>query len=209
MTRSSDDSRGELFRWADQIPAPLWDDVKARPAREAADAVGASHDQGVFMIPMLGMTYRIDTNLQRIIRDGHANHRVSYQSGVVLLTALAKSLGVPPSGRMVTPQELKGGSLFFTGAHSLATQPLAKRFGNDCQALIAAAQAMGGESISGADCAVRLPGLPLVHLYVLLWMADEEFSARTVIGIDDRALFHLDLAGIFALTNVMVNRLVH
>lgn len=207
MSRSQKEPTEELFRWADQIPAPLWDDLSLRPARQAAEAVGATCDQGVFKVPMLGRTYRVDSNSRRIQREGEPDHRVGYQSGVVLLTALARSMGVPPSGRMVTPQELQGGLLFFTGAHSLAVKPLGKRFGNDPQALVAAAKAMGGEPVGGADCAVRIPGLPPIPLYVLLWRADEEFSARAVIGIDDRALFHLDLAGILALTNVMVGRL--
>jgi hypothetical protein len=84
---------------------------------------------------------------------------------------------------------------------------LARRFGKDPEALVRRAEQMGGEPIDGADCAVRIPGLPFVPLYVLLWTADEEFGARAVIGIDDRALFHLDLAGVFALTNVMVGHL--
>ncbi len=206
MSRTRTDAN-DLFRWADQLPMPLWDDVKARPAEQAAEAIGARFADGAFEVPMLGRTYRVDPGMRRILWADRPDHRVSYQTGVVLLTALAKSLGVPPSGRMVTPQELQGGLLFFTGAHSLALEPLAKRFGYDPQAMVAAAVAMGGEAIPGADCAVRLPGLPCLPLYVLLWQADEEFNARAVIGIDDRALFHLDLAGIFALTNVMVARL--
>ena len=209
MSQAQTEVPDEPFRWADQLPAPLWDDVRARPAEQAAEAVGAPLSQGVFQIPMLGRTYRVDPGARRIWLQDQPDHRVSYQSGVVLLSALARSMGVPPSGRMVTPQELQGGTLFFTGAHSLAVKPLAKRFGDDPQGLIAAAAVMGGEAFSGADCAVRLPGLPRLPLYVLLWRADEEFSARAVIGIDDRALFHLDLAGIFALTNVMVARLIH
>ncbi|KJS29297.1 MAG: hypothetical protein VR64_20915 [Desulfatitalea sp. BRH_c12] len=206
MSRSVD-QKDELFRWSDQLPTPLWDDIRARPAHEAANAVGAVWDGLVFKVPMLGFTYIVDPLQQRILREGAEAHRVSYQSGVVLLGSLAKSMGVPPSGRMVTPQALTGGSLFFTGAHSLAVQPLAKRFGHDPQGLITKAQALGGQQTSGADAAVTLCGLPLLPLYVLLWAADDEFAARAVIGIDDRALFHLDLAGIFALTNIMVNRL--
>jgi hypothetical protein len=199
---------GERFRWADQLPSPLWDDLQARPANEAATASGAVRQSGVFRIPLVGVTYRVDPESRRITREDEKEHRVSFQTGVVLLTALAKSVGVPPSGKMVTPQELKGGSLFFTGAHSLAVKPLAKRFGHDPQALITAAQKFGGKNISGGDCAVCIPGLPFLPLYVLLWQADDEFNARAVIGIDDRALFHLDLAGVFALTNIMASRLI-
>jgi len=197
------------LRWADQIPAPLWDDLKTRPAKDAAAAVGAGWvDGAVFIVPMLNMDYIVDPQKRRILRDTQPNHRVSYQSGVVLLTTLAKSMGVPPSGRMVTPLELTGGTLFFTGAHSLPVKPIAQRFGNAPEALIVKARELGGHKVNGADCAVCLNGLPQLPLYVLLWTADEEFSARVVIGIDDRALFHLDLAGIFALTNIMAARLI-
>ncbi len=208
MNRSEVQMVGERFRYADQLPSPLWDDLQARPAQEAAIASGAVLQSGEFRIPLVGVTYLVDPKSRRITREDEKEHRVSFQTGVVLLTALAKSVGVPPSGRMVTPQELKGGSLFFTGAHSLAVKPLAKRFGYDPGALIASAQKIGGKTISGADCAVCIPGLPLLPLYVFLWQADDEFEARAVIGIDDRALFHLDLAGVFALTNIMASRLI-
>jgi hypothetical protein len=67
---------------------------------------------------------------------------------------------------------------------------------------------LGAERVEGADYAIRIPGLPLLPLYVLLWNGDAETQARAFIGIDDRALFHLDLGGVFALTNVLVGRLV-
>jgi len=193
--------------WADQLPGPLWDDVAARTAKEAAVAVGADWDGAVFKVPMLNTVYVVDPQKRSICRESQPDHRVSYQSGVVLLYTLARSMGVPPSGRMVTPLELTGGTLFFTGAHSLALKPLANRFGRDPQGLVEKAHELGGHKIEGADSAVWLPGLPNLPLYVLLWTADEEFGARVVIGIDDRALFHLDLAGVFALTNVMAARL--
>ncbi|MBT8340798.1 MAG: DUF3786 domain-containing protein [Desulfatitalea sp.] len=207
MPQATDARSDELFRWADQIPTPLWDDLRTRAGEQAAAAVEGVFEQNRFKVPMLGTVYRVDPAAQRIQHEQDPDHRVSYQSGVVLLTALAKSMGVPPSGRMVTPLELEGGTLFFTGAHTLATKPLADHFGRSPRSLVKAARALGGESVDGADCAIRLPGLPLIPLYVLLWTADEEFEARAVIGIDDRALFHLDLAGVFALTNVMVAKL--
>ena len=53
----------------------------------------------------------------------------------------------------------------------------------------------------------EIPGLPRVPLYVLLWHGYREVPARAVIGIDDQAHFHLDLAGVFALTHLFLNRL--
>jgi hypothetical protein len=200
-------SQKELFRWADQIPTALWIDLRKRSPQRAAEAVGAVWDGGTFKVPLIGIDYTIDPDNQRITRTDQADHPVSYQAGVVLLTTLAASSGVPPSGRMAVPQELPGGQLFFTGAHAVATGPLAKSFEKDSDQLIDRALGVGGEMIEGADVAIRVPGLPYVPLYVLLWRGDQEFSARAVIGIDGRAHFHLDLAGVFALTNLLVYRL--
>lgn len=199
-------SQKELFRWADQIPAALWTDLRNRSPQQAAEAVGAGWDGVTFTVPMIGMDYTIDPANQRITKTYQADHPVSYQAGVVLLTTLATSKGVPPSGRMVVPQDLPGGRMFFTGAHSLATGPLAKNYEQDTGQLIERALGFGGERIEGADLAIRVPGLPYIPLYVLLWRGDDEFPARAVIGIDDRAHFHLDLAGVLALTNILVSR---
>ncbi|MFZ2632589.1 MAG: DUF3786 domain-containing protein [Desulfosalsimonadaceae bacterium] len=199
-------SQKELFRWADQIPAALWTDLRNRSPRQAAEAVGAAWDGETFQVPMIGIDYTIDPANQKITRTHQADHRVSFQTAVVLLSALTNSKGVPPSGRMAVPQELPGGRMFFTGAHALATGPLAKNFEKDPGRLTRRALEFGGEMIKGADVAIRMPGLPYVPLYVLLWRGDQEFPGRAVIGIDDRAHFHLDLASVLALTNILVYR---
>jgi hypothetical protein len=200
-------SQKKLFRWADQIPEALWSNLRNRSPQQAAEMVGAQWDGETFKVPMIGINYTIDLANQRITKNHQADHPVSYQAGVVLLTTLATSKGVPPSSRMTVPQELPGGQMFFTGAHSLATGLLAKNFEKDSDKLIDRILGVGGEMIEGADVAIQIPGLPYVPLYILLWREKYGVSARAVIGIDDRAHFHLDLAGVFALTNILVNRL--
>jgi len=197
-------SQKELFRWAEQIPAESWIDLCNRSPQQAAESVGAVWDGKFFKVPLLGVQYIIDPANQRINMASNADHPVSYQAGILLLTTLSFSKGVPPSGRLTVPQELPGGRMFFTGAHALATQPLAKRFEKASDQLVNRAIEIGGEMIEGADIAIRLPGLPYVPLYILYWQGDQEVPARAMIGIDDRAYFHLDLAGVFALTNILV-----
>jgi hypothetical protein len=197
-------SQNGLFRWADQIPAAAWVNLDNRPPQQAAEAIGAKWDGKRFNVPMLGVHYTIDPASRRIKMADDAAHPVSFQAGIVLLTTLSISKGVPPSGRMAVPQELPGGRMFFTGAHTVATESLAERFEVASDHLLDRALEIGGERIEGADVAIRLPGLPYVPLYILYWPADREIPARAVIGIDGRAHFHLDLAGIFALTNLLV-----
>jgi hypothetical protein len=198
----------ELYRWADQLPAALWENLANRSPGEAAASTGARWLDGVFSIPLLSIDYTIDPERRRIWRTGQTDHRVHFQTGIVLLTTLAESKGVPPSGCMISPLELPGGRMFFVGAHALATGPLVKAVENRPEALVERAHSIGGRRIDGADIAMHLPGLPLVPLYLMAWRGDEETPARAFIGIDSRAHFHLDLAGVFAMTNTMVDRLV-
>jgi hypothetical protein len=200
-------SQKELFKWAEQIPEVLWHDVKMRSPQQAAEAVGAVWDGNTFKLPLIGIEHTLDPANQRITKTSPDDQPVCYQSGVVLLTTLAASKGVPPSGRMSVPQDLPGGRMFFTGAHALATDRVAQAFERDPNRLLNRALDVGGERIDGADVAFQLPGLPYVPLYILLFRGNSEFPARAVMGLDDRALFHLDLASIFALTNLLVNRL--
>jgi hypothetical protein len=62
--------------------------------------VGAVWDGQFFKVPLLGVQYIIDPANQRINVEGNADYPVSYQAGIVLLTTLSISKGVPPSGRM-------------------------------------------------------------------------------------------------------------
>ncbi len=151
-------SQNELFRWADQIPAALWSDLRKRSPQQAAEAVGAVLDVGTFKVPLIGTDYTIDPANQRITKTHQTDHRVSFLAGVVLLTTLAASKGVPPSGRMAVPQELPGGRMFFTGAHAVDSAPLVKIFEKDSGQLIDRALEVGGEKIEGADIALRVPG---------------------------------------------------
>ncbi|MCF8084722.1 MAG: DUF3786 domain-containing protein [Deltaproteobacteria bacterium] len=199
-------SQDELFRWADQIPPAAWTDLHNRSPQQATEAVGAAWDGESFKVPLLGIEYSVNPGKQQIQTADKSKPRVDYQTGIVLLTTLSMSKGVPPSGRMTVPQELAGGRMFFTGAHAVPNKQLAKYVEKNPDKLLDRALGIGGEMIEGADIAFRVPGLPYVPLYVLYWRGDQESPSRAVIGIDDRALFHLDLAGVFGLTNILVFR---
>jgi hypothetical protein len=85
---------------------------------------------------------------------------------------------VYPLGRdIVGPQDLKEGH-FFQGPHELKIAPLVERYGRDLDGFRQATEKLGGEPLDMADAAVRLKPFPRVHLYYLLWEADDEFPAR-------------------------------
>lgn len=198
-----------LFRYADQLPEALWNDLEARDPIEAAASCDAFLEAGRFRLSLFSRDYIIDPAEHTIAEALRPEHKSSYQTGLVLITALAKAQNIPQSGRMITPGELPGGRMFFAGPHELPTAPIAERFGSDAPGLIAAAATMGGREIEeSADAAVFIPALPRVPMWLLLWEGDEEFEARAVMGIDDRAHYHLALDAVWAMCNVLTGRLV-
>jgi hypothetical protein len=197
-----------LFRYADQLPPQLWDDLDARPRDEAAQAAQAQWDDRRFTLPLLGRDYLVDPEARSVHEAERPDHRVSFQTGLVLVSTLGRAIDAPVAERMVTPQELPGGSQFFAGVHAVPVSRLEERFGSDPNALLPAAEKLGGGPWEGADAAVFVPGIPRIPLYVLLWGADQEFEARAVVGMDARAHMHLALDGILALTTLLIAKLV-
>jgi hypothetical protein len=196
-----------LFRWAGQLPAALWEDLAATPPELAAANCGAIRREGGFFLRLLGRDYFIDPAARAIGQPSEPQRRIGFQTGLVLLAALVRAKGVPPAKRMVTPLELPGGSLFFTGPHALPTRELVAAFGRDPSRLLPAALALGGRTHDQAEAAAIIPALPMIDLYVLLWAGDDEFPPSATLGIDAHAHHQLPLDAIWALCNVAVRRL--
>jgi len=194
-------------QWADELPAYFWDDLRARPPDLAAAATGAELDQGRFILPVFARPYLIDPEQRRIQDSSRPEERVDYNTALVLVTHLTRAREVPPAGRMISPGDVPGGRALIAGPHALPLTPITARFGRDPEALVRRALELGGEEISGADVAVRLPGLPRVPMYLLLWVADEEFPAEASPGLDANVLHHLDLDGILSLSHLLIQRL--
>jgi hypothetical protein len=208
MTAAMEGELASNYQNADQLPPEAWDDLDARNPQEAAAATGAQWDGEAFHLPLLGRDYLVLPRQRCLQGKAHPDRPVSFQAALVMVHTLARALDVPPSGRMVTPQELPGGSMFFVGPHAIPTDLLCGHFGRNLDALTAQAKALGGHAISGADAAVTVPGLPRVPMFALIWDQDDEFPARAVVGVDSHAHHHLALDALWALSNVFAHHLV-
>jgi len=194
-------------RWADELPGHFWHNLRHRPPEVAAAATGATLEQGRFLLPVLARPYMVDPEQRLIIDPSRPGQRVDYNTALVLVTHLARSEAVSPAGRMLSPADVTGGGALLAGPHALPLETVIERFGRDPKALVHRARDLGGEKCDGGDIAVCLPGLPRVPLYLLLWLADEEFPAQASLGLDAHVLQHLDLDGLISLCHLMIQRL--
>ncbi|MBF0538534.1 MAG: DUF3786 domain-containing protein [Nitrospirae bacterium] len=102
-------------------------------------------------------------------------------------------MDIPLSERLVPPEGLKGGEMFFKGAHALPLDKLAARFGADRDGFLDRGIALGGEVVSLGDVAIRVSPFPRVPVVLILWLKDDEFPARVNLLFDSTCEFHLPL----------------
>jgi hypothetical protein len=102
------------------------------------------------------------------------------------------------SRELVTAKELKTAH-FFQGPHELNVGGVLERFGRDLKGFRKAAESLGGEAQSLADAAFKIPALPKVPLYYLLWEGDDEFEPRISVLFDRSIESHLSADAIWGL----------
>jgi hypothetical protein len=124
-----------------------------------------------------------------------------------LINYLIDAKNVPLRGRWVSQKDLKGGEMFFRGPHLFPVRSLEHKFGNDGDRFLEAGKKCGGKYVPGGDVSFQVMALPRIPIQVLLWLADEDFPARTTFLFDATIEEHLPLDVIFGLVSELCYRL--
>jgi len=168
------------------------DDVRARSL--------CGLDGGLYVLPFLAWSYRIDPGRRLIEPLTPGAREVSADLGLLLLFYLLKAKPIPLEGRWVSEFDLPGGSLFFRGPHRFRTDEIARQFGRDAGGFEDACRRLGGERVELGDAAFRFRVLPRVPAAVVLWRADDEFPASAKMLLDGSVKEHLPLDVIFGMS---------
>jgi len=196
-----------IFRGLENLPPALWEDLESQKPDQVCRRAGVIYrPESGYVVPFLGVDHLVQSESRSIIVPEGAR-RPGFQAGLVLINYLVHASEAGLSGRMVTARELDGGALFFQGPHALSTAPVLEKFERRAQGMTTKAQALGATPVKGGDAAFRLLALPKVLLAYTLYEADEEFPARLTITFDAHIDRHLPLDSIWALVNVISNRL--
>jgi hypothetical protein len=189
-----------------EINPNLWSELSSMEVSEVCSRAAVRFDQerGCYQIPFLHQTYGCYPDNRLIVPlDNDGPQRLSFQFYLVLLTYLLRSRPIGLTGRMVTGSEIKGGDFFFRGPHVLFTRPLEEKFGRDAQTFKKVGLRLGGGQTEFGDVSFRLWPLPKIPLGYILWLADEEFSARLVVTFDASIEEHFPLDVVWALVNLV------
>jgi hypothetical protein len=110
-----------------------------------------------------------------------------------LLWYLVKARNVKPTGKLVNPNSIPGGDLFFKGSHILPLEDIAKKYAKDREGFIHRGKTMGGRKVKYGDEALEIYPLPRIPVTLILWLEDEEFPPRADLLFDSTGISHLPL----------------
>jgi hypothetical protein len=143
------------------------------------------------------MDISIDPRNKRIQSDAAEGSllldKLGYFSRLSILWYLTGAKEIPLSGRLVQPENLKGGQIFFRGTHILPLDKLASRYGKDTEGFIKRGERLGGRRLAHGDTSIELFPFPRIPVVLILWGEDEEFPARADLLFDSTCQLHLAL----------------
>lgn len=119
--------------------------------------------------------------------------RIGYFSKMSILWYLVGARDIPLSGRLITPENLKGGLIFFRGTHVLPLDRLASIYHDDKERFLIRGGELGGERMDYGDASVRLFPFPRVPVVVILRRGDDEFPPGADLLFDSTCELHLAL----------------
>lgn len=204
--------RTEEERRSTRGPVPVdpvhWEGLQALEPREVTERATCLWDPEMgFGVPFLGDLYWVNPH-QREVRPERPETPMPPQLPLVLVHFLLNAKDRPLTGRMITEREIPGGAFFFRHLHKLPLQPLEEAFGHRPHSFVKAGLSLGGKQKDISHFSFELLPLPRIPVGFHLWPADDEFQARCVITFDSSIGGQLPLDIIWALTQVLVQRLL-
>lgn len=164
-----------------------------------------------FLLPVYNLRYLILPKEKKLLRvewnDQPVEEDLRPFFYLMVLVYLTEAKEIKPTHTWISEKDLKGGSTFFRGPHSLQVEELEDLYGKNPDAFLKAGKKLGGNEILYGDKGFALEVLPKVPLAYILWKGDEEFPPRIGILFDSTIESHLPLDMIWCLVAETSRRL--
>lgn len=193
---------------ASPIDQGHWDTLsKMTPSDVTSRSLCIWDERKGYRVPFLNDIYWVEPRRHSIHPDREGTS-IEAQLPLVLIVYLTNAKDLSLSGRTVTEKELAGGIFFFRHLHRLPTDTIEKAFGEKPEEFLRAGLALGGIPTEISKASFELRALPRVPVGFHLWPKDDEFPARCVVTFDATIDKHLPLDVIWALVNILTERLI-
>lgn len=190
----------------------FWDKLKALETDAVCSSSGATlAGDGSIQVASLNEHWLIDPKRETVLKSSPENAETwaewDRQIPFLLLVYLASAQNRPVGYDMVLPRDLFRGLDLFRNSLDMDMRGIEKAFGHDGEGFLNAATRLGGEPILGGDVAVRFHVFPKFPVDYILWLGDEEFSAKLTLLVDRNSPRHLSGDGIGVAVSLLSRRL--
>lgn len=160
---------------------------------------GVTYDKetGFYQLTCLGQNLAVspqDKTITPLTKEGNVFvQKLAYFFNLSVPWYLISAKEIPQTGKLVRPEDISGGDIFFKGSHVLPLPALEDRFGSDKNGFIAKCNSFKGTQQPLGDIAFTVYPMPRIPTTFILWLKDEEFPARMDFLFDSTAEFHSPL----------------
>ncbi len=191
-----------------------WRELKAMDPPDVCRRclVAYNEEEKAYELRLLNENLIVYPGKRKVVRvDPPGNENDSPPDFNTILVAahyLLRAREIPIAREYVTEKQLTDGEFFFKGPHALPSWRIEKRLGNDAAAFLERGRLVGGKPISFGDAALEFLVLPRIQIAYVLWVADDEFPARSQILFDASADKHFALDVVWAMCNLVTDKLL-
>ena len=163
---------------------------------------GVRLEDSAVLLPYIGVSYAIDRKSGTF----EPSDLPVYER-ILLVHYLITCNDFASRGQLVGFKNLPGVSFYEPTYRKRATDRIARSYGADASALVAAGERMGGAPAGLGDASVRILVFPRVAATVVIHAGDDEFPAEASILYDDTIGIHLPTEDVAVLGGVLATRL--
>ncbi len=131
-------------------------------------------------------------------------HKLGYFFKLSALCYLNNAKDIPLTERLVKPDNLRGGQLFFRGSHVLPLDKISGKYGDNIKGFLTKGKNLSGEQLEYGDASLRLFPFPNVPVVVILWGADDEFPSRADLLFDSTSELQLLIDNIWSIAMMSI-----
>jgi hypothetical protein len=191
----------------------LWTTLQSAECETICRNCGVTYEESTscYRIPALDEIYGVFPHERIIVELNKGippNEKYSVEVTLFLLHYLLGTKDIPLREARVSEKDLSGGEMFFRGPHTLPTQGIVQKFGNNAQGLLETGKKLNGKQAGLGDAAIELFPAPKIPVTYILWVADEEFPASVSILFDPTVEEFLPLDIVYGACIYTAHRLV-
>ena len=181
-------------------------DIEGQCRQSGANCL-AEGPKKTIVLSYLNEPYQISLPDGAIHRQG-SRQPVPLRDKLLILHYFLRAKGSPLSHKLITYKELASGISYYPTFYKRAIKPVVGCFGDRPEALIKAAERLGGRQVDYGDTAVTIDAFSRVPLTWVLWQGDNELPTEGSILFDSTIADYLPTEDIAVLCQAIAWKLV-